>query len=62
MKIGQRVAFRTEGRKNPVIGTVRAIKGNEARVDNGAADNPDLHTNGFTVSAWVRLADLTVIP
>lgn len=62
MKIGQRVAFRTEGRRNPVIGTVRAIKGNEARVDNGAADNDDLHTNGFTVSAWVRLTDLTVIP
>ena len=62
MKIGQRVAFRTEGRRNPVVGTVRAIKGSEARVDNGAADNPDLHTNGFTVSAWVRLADLTVIP
>lgn len=62
MKIGQRVAFRTEGRKSIVIGTVRAIKGNEARVDNGAADNPDLHTNSFTVSAWVRLADLTVIP
>lgn len=62
MKIGQRVAFRTEGRRNPVVGTVRAIKGSEARVDNGAADNPDLYTNGFTVSAWVRLADLTVIP
>ncbi len=62
MTIGQRVAFRVEGRRNPVVGTVRAIKGNEARCDDGDPNNSDLHTNGFRCSAWVRLADLTVIP
>lgn len=60
--VGQKVQFKVEGRRFPVIGTVRAIKNGEARCDDGAPDNPDLLTNGFHCSAWVPPKKLAVIP
>ena len=44
-----------------MIGTVRKITGNEARVDDGDPENPDLRSNGFHVAAIVRLSDLTEV-
>lgn len=61
IKPGSKIAWTPETRKNPVIGTVRKIAGNEARVDDGDPANDDLHTNGWRISAWVPLADLTEI-
>lgn len=59
--VGSRVAWLPESRKKPVIGTVRAIKHGEARVDDGDPANDDVYTNGWRISAWVPLADLTEI-
>ena len=61
IKPGSKIAWTPEARKNPVIGTVRKITGNEARVDDGDPENPDLRSNGFRVAAIVRLSDLTEI-
>ena len=58
---GSKIAWTPETRKKPVIGTVRKITGNEARVDDGDPENPDLRSNGFRVAAIVRLSDLTEI-
>lgn len=60
--VGQKVQFKVDGRTFPVVGTVRAIKNGEARCDDGAPENPDLHTNGFRWSAWVASKKLLVIP
>lgn len=59
--VGQKVQFKVDGRRFPVVGVVRAIKNGEARCDDGAPDNPDIHTNGFRCSAWVASKDLLVI-
>lgn len=61
IRVGSRVAWLPESRKKPVVGTVRKITGNEARVDDGDPKNPDLRSNGFHVAAIVRLTDLTEI-
>lgn len=61
IKVGSRVAWIPESRRKPVIGTVRAIKHGEARVDDGDPTNDDLHTNGWRISAWVPVSELTEI-
>ena len=61
IKVGSRIAWTPSTRKNPVIGTVRKITGDEARVDDGDPENPDLRSNGFHVAAIVRLSDLTEV-
>lgn len=61
IKVGTRVAWIPESGGKPVIGTVRKITGDEARVDDGDPENPDLRSNGFHVAAIVRLLDLTEI-
>lgn len=61
IKVGSKVAWIPDSRKKPVIGTVRKITGNEARVDDGDSENPDIRSNGFHVAAIVCLSDLTEI-
>ena len=61
IKPGSKIAWTPSTRKIHVIGTVRRITGNEARVDDGDPENPDLRSNGFHVAAIVRLSDLTEI-
>lgn len=61
IKVGSRVAWTPETRKTHVIGTVRKITGNEARVDDGDPANDDLYTNDWRISAWVPLSKLTEI-
>jgi ribosomal protein L35AE/L33A len=61
IKVGSRIAWIPESGGKPVIGTVRKIAGNEARVDDGDPENPDLRSNGFHVAVIVRLSDLTEI-
>lgn len=61
IKVGSRVAWLPESRKKPVVGTVRAIKHGEARVDDGDPNSDDHHTNGWHISAWVPLSELTEI-
>ena len=58
LTVGQTVEFRPIGLNGGRwrAGTVRAISrvggGPAARVDDGDPANPDMHTNGFTLSAW----------
>lgn len=61
IKVGSKIVWTPETRKKPVIGTVRKITGDEARVDDGDPENPDLRSNGFHVAAIVRLSDLTEV-
>ena len=61
IKVGSKVAWIPDSRKKPVIGTVRKFTGDEARVDDGDPENPDLRSNGFHVAAIVRLSDLTEV-
>ena len=61
IKPGSKIVGTPETRKKPVIGTVRKITGDEARVDDGDPENPDLRSNGFHVAAIVRLSDLTEV-
>lgn len=62
MNIGDRVVFNIDGRKKPVIGTIRAFnKRGEARCDDGDPANNDLTSNGFRVSSWVPLSELEVV-
>lgn len=60
--IGTRCLFDVEGRKRPVIGTVRKFGALGVRCDDGATDNADLHSNGFHYSAWVEPDAVEVIP
>ena len=61
IKVGSRIAWTPSTRKNTVIGTVRKLTCDEARVDDGDPENPDLRSNGFHVAAIVRLSDLTEV-
>lgn len=61
IKPGSKIAWIPATRKTHVLGTVRKITGNEARVDDGDPENPDLRSNGFHVAAIVRLSDLTEV-
>ena len=59
--VGAKVQFKVSGRGWPVVGVVRAIKGEEARCDDGDPANGDLLTNGFRCSAWVTAKKLLVL-
>jgi hypothetical protein len=59
IKPGAKISWTPSTRRNPAIGTVRKITGNEARVDDGDPEN--LRSNGFHVAAIVRLSDLTEV-
>ena len=61
IKPGSKIAGTPSTRKNPVLGTVRKFTGDEARVDDGDPENPDIRSNGFHVAAIVCLSDLTEI-
>jgi hypothetical protein len=64
--VGARCRFYIDTRETWVNGIVRALATRgpfegHARVDDGALDNDDPHTNGFHVSAWVEPEDLEVV-
>lgn len=64
---GARCRFYASGRDAWLEGVVRKVATNgfflgQARVDDGDPENPDLHTNGFHVSAWVEPWDIEVLP
>lgn len=61
--VGARCQFKTESRKWPIVGTVRAIDedGSEARCDDGDAANDDLMTNGFRCTSWVSSSHLEIL-
>lgn len=49
------------------IGIVRDVResgvwAGHARVDDGDPENEDLHSNGFSVSAWVPSEEIEVVP
>ncbi len=64
---GARCRFYGYSREKWLDGTVRSIKtdgpwAGHARVDDGDPTNPDLHTNGFHVSTWIKPAHIEVLP
>ena len=63
--VGARCRFDAErGWTNGIVRDVRdtGVWADHARVDDGAADNDDLNTNGFRVSAWVCSEEIVVLP
>ena len=67
--VGARVVF-GQDRTVGVVRVVRELPGHmrpffnatpRARCDDGAIDNPDLHTNGHTASEWVDSNHVEVI-
>ena len=62
--IGAACRFQPDIRDEWRNGTVRALRTDdaEARVDDGDPANPDLHTNGFHVSTWIKPDHIEVLP
>lgn len=61
VKIGDqvRVLRQLDKRSREYTYTVRAIKDDEVRIDNGIKEVDDARRNGFTIAAWVSVKNVT---